>query len=212
MPDELHIEPLAHGEVPALAALLADSFRDDAAYRYLLRAEADPTPGLARFFERNLRTHLPYRCTYVARDRSGALLATVTARPPGGVPISAATMVRRGVIPFMFAHGPSAVKRLVWLKDTYDALEQRAAGHAVHWHVHMMAVRRDAQGRGIGSAVLRDVLERSEQAGTHPIVLTTHLPENVAFYRRARFEVTAEQALAPPGARPYTVWSMRRDP
>jgi len=180
------------------------------AYRYLFPVATTRRKGLADFFARNLRTHLPYRCTYVAYERTSEPLATVTLRPPQGFAISALTMIRRGLLPFALAHGRAAVKRMFWLKNTYDALEHRAANGAPHWHVHMMAVRPERQGQGVGSTLLRRVLEQTAQTSTHPTVLTTHLPENVTFYRRAGFEVFAEQLIEPPGDHPYTVWSMRR--
>lgn len=201
---------LVEHHLEATAQLLASTFDDDAAYRYLFPRQHARARGLADFFTRNLRTHLPHRCTYVAYERTGEPLATVTLRPPEGVPISMLTMLRRGLVPFALAHGRSGVRRLLWLKDTYDALEQRVARAAPHWHVHMMAVRRDRQGQGVGSALLRRVLEQTAATTEHATVLTTHSPENVVFYRRAGFEVFAQEQLEPPGDRAYTVWSMRR--
>lgn len=208
--DALNVAPLDASKVAPLAALLARSFDRDAAYRYLFADEASRTRGLQDFFVRNLQTHLPHGCTHVATDGAGVLLATVTLRPPAGIPISTLTMIRRGLLPFAFAHGRAAVKRLFWLKATYDAIEARAAQSAPHWHVHMMAVRGDAQGQGVGSALLRRVLEQATATSQHAVVLTTHLPENVVFYRRAGFEVVDEQTLTPPDDRAYSVWSMRR--
>lgn len=207
----LQVGPLVEHHRDATARLLARTFDDDAAYRYLFPATDARERGLADFFARNLRTHLPYRCTHVAYERTGEPLATVTLRPPGGIPISLFTMLRQGLMPFALAHGGAAVKRLLWLKDTYDALEARVGHAAPHWHVHMMAVRRDRQGQGVGSALLRQVLEATD-ASPHPIVLTTHLPENVVFYRRAGFEVFAEDTLEPPRSPAYKAWSMRRAP
>jgi ribosomal protein S18 acetylase RimI-like enzyme len=207
---DLQVGHLVEHHLEATAQMLASTFDDDAAYRYLFPRQHARTRGLADFFTRNLRTHLPHRCTYVAYERTGEPLATVTVRPPQGVPISMLTMLRRGLLPFALAHGRSGVQRLLWLKDTYDALEQRVARAAPHWHVHMMAVRRDRQGQGVGSALLRHVLAQTADTTEHVTVLTTHSPENVAFYRRAGFDLLAEQQLEPPGARAYTVWSMHR--
>jgi GNAT superfamily N-acetyltransferase len=206
----MQVSHLTEHHLEATAQMLADTFDDDAAYRYLFPVAATRRQGLADFFARNLRTHLPYRCTYVAYERTGEPLATVTLRPPEGFAISVLTMFRRGLLPFALAHGRAAVKRMFWLKNAYDALEERTANGAPHWYVHMMAVRPERQGQGVGSALLRRVLESTAETSTHPTVLTTHLPENVIFYRRASFDVFAEQTLEPPGDRPYTVWSMRR--
>ena len=75
----------------------------------------------------------------------------------------------------------------------YEDLEARAAGDDPYHHVHMMAVRPELQGQGIGGALLRDVLRDVDASA--PVVLTTHKPENVVFYRRADFEVVHEGRL-----------------
>lgn len=197
--------------VASNARLLAAALSNDPAYGYLFPELATRRAGLEDFFTRNQRTHLPHRCTYVALGEHGESFGTVTLRPPGGIRISMLTMIRRGLLPFALRHGRSAVKRLLWLKATYDALEAEAAHGEPHLLVHMMAVRPELQGRGLGTRLLRTVLDRalSERPRTR-VVLTTHLPENVVFYRRAGFDVTHERELTPPGSAPYTVWSMAR--
>jgi len=209
----MNAEPIAlcAAHVEPTAAMLASAFEVDPAYRYLFPDPARRPRGLADFFARNLRTHLPYRCTRALLDAKQQTFATVTLRPPGGIHVSALTMLRRGLLPFAFAHGREAVARLFWLKRSYDALEARAARDAPHFYVHMMAVVPDQQGRGHGTALLERALARETAAAPGvPTVLTTHLPRNVIFYRRAGFEVVDERQLQPPDSDGYTVWSMRR--
>ena len=154
---------------------------------------------------------MPYDCTRVVRDGDGLPSATVTLRPPDGIAISTATMISHGLLPFALTHGPAAVRRLAWLKRTYDELERRAAGDARHRHVHMMAVRPDLQGRGAGGRLLAHALAAADASGPRvPIVLTTHRARNVTFYRRAGFDVVDERWLYPPGGNAYGVWLMRR--
>jgi GNAT superfamily N-acetyltransferase len=198
--------------VATLAPMLARAFDVDAAYQYLMPDAEKRLTGLTAFFSGNLRTHLPHACTRVSLDERGPC-ATVTLRPPGGVHISTLTMLRHGLLPFAFAHGRSAVNRLLWLKETYDALEAKAARGRPHWYVHMMAVRPDRQGQGLGSRLLERLLAETADRGARvPSVLTTHLRQNLAFYERAGFETTDERTLEPPNGLPYTVWSMVRAP
>jgi GNAT superfamily N-acetyltransferase len=139
-----------------------------------------------------MRTHLPYRCTYVGII-GRALVATVTMRPPAGVSISLLTMIRRGLLPFALAHGHRAVRRLFTLKNTYDALESRLARGQQHWLVHMMAVDPSRQGKGLGTHLLNRVLDTAvaprATGSAPPAVLTTHKQRNVIFYQRAGFVV-----------------------
>jgi ribosomal protein S18 acetylase RimI-like enzyme len=204
------VTPVRAEHVAALAPMLARAFDVDAAYQYLIPDAAKRLSGLTEFFSGNLRTHLAHACTHVSIDERGPC-ATVTLRPPGGVHVSPLTMLRHGLLPFAFTHGRSAVRRLLWLKETYDALEAEAARGRPHWYVHMMAVRPDQQGRGLGSRLLERLLaETADRATPTQTVLTTNLVRNVAFYQRAGFEVVGERALEPPNGAPYTVWSMVR--
>lgn len=207
----LDVRPLALGDVARVARLLATSFDRDPAYAYLFPREATRHRGLEDLFARNLRAHARYGCTYVG-VREGAILATVTVRPYGGIEISPLTMLRDGLLPFALAQGPSAVRRLFVLLDVYDGLEARAAAGDPHFHVHMMAVDRNLQGSGVGSALIADALARATD-DRGPVVLTTHEERNVVFYRRQGFTVCDERILSLRFAStPYSVWSMRREP
>jgi predicted N-acetyltransferase YhbS len=150
------IRDLEPADVPETAALLAHAMDDDPAYGFLFPAAAR-CHGLTDLFARNLRTHLPYRCTSVLTE-DGHIVGTVTLRPPGGIPISVLTMLRRGLIPFGAAHGLGAVRRLFALKRVYDDLEEAMVAGAPHWLVHMMAITPAKQGRGLGSRLVGAVL------------------------------------------------------
>ncbi|MEQ1505579.1 MAG: GNAT family N-acetyltransferase [Myxococcota bacterium] len=203
------VERLGAGRIEATAELLAEAFDEDAGYRYLFPGP-ERRAGLADLFRRNLRVHLPHGCTWIWVEQ-GSVRATVTVRPPSGVPISTLTMVRHGLLPFVRVRGWAATRRLLWLKNTYGQLEHAIATGAPHWHVHMMVVQPSVQGRGIGGRLLGAVLDRTADLDPgRPTVLTTHSERNVTFYRRLGFEVTERRELRPPGAAPYPVWSMHR--
>jgi GNAT superfamily N-acetyltransferase len=196
--------------VRAVAAILADAMDDDPAYRYLMPNGVTRNRGLSDYFARSLRTYLPHRCTYVALEGGGAS-GTVTLRPPGGIEISTLTMIRRGLLPFAVTRGMDAVRRLFALKEVYDRIEARLSGGRPHWYVHMMAIDPRQQGRGLGSALLADVLARTADVhGADPVLLTTHKERNVVFYQRAGFEVIDRQDVVLDGVAPYPVWGMRR--
>jgi GNAT superfamily N-acetyltransferase len=209
------IRPLEPKDIGATAALLAEAMDDDPAYNFLFPQGKDRPAGLEEFFAGNLRTHLPYRCTYVGVV-GPTILATITMRPPDGVSISLLTMIRRGLLPFAYAHGLGAVRRLLILKGTYDAIEARLARGERHWLVHMMAVDPARHGRGLGSQLLNVILSATVDStatkGMPPAVLTTHSERNVVFYERAGFEVDDIRDVSLLGEAPYSVWSMRRRP
>lgn len=207
----LSVVPIEERHVDAAARVLARAMDVDAGWRYLFPDSRRRERGLVGFFRRNLRLHLPHRCTYVGLDAAKCVVGTATVRPPGGINTSRWAMVRHGLLPFGLAHGIGAVRRLLWLKDTYEALESELAGGRSHWFLHMMAVDPDRQGRGLGSKILDAVLPttpgRSRNVDT---VLTTHLRRNLPFYERVGFRNSWERRLEPPDADPFTVWGMIR--
>jgi len=204
----LAVRPLRGEDIPDTAAVLARAMHDDPAYAFLFSDRQRRGAGLCALFAANLRLHLPYACTYVGRDASGRVRSTVTLRPPGGVDTSTIEMLRAGLLPFARSHGLGAVRRLLWLKSAYEAIEFQASRGRLHRLVHMMAVDPDWQGRGRGSALLGTVLALATGDGL-PVYLTTHTELNVCFYRRAGFDVQCERTLAPPRSAPYPVWTMR---
>lgn len=200
---------LEAGQIEQTAAMLARAFDIDAAYRYLFPGD-ERAAALSDLFRRNLSIHLPYRCTRVACE-GDRVVATLTIRPPGGIDDGPLVLLRHGFLPFALARGPRAIRRLLWLKSTYGRLEDEAASGRPHWHLHMVAVEPQMQGRGIGTQLLSESLEAAiGPASEHPIVLTTHLEQNLAFYKGAGFLVCGERRLQPPDGQPFVVWSMRR--
>jgi GNAT superfamily N-acetyltransferase len=57
-----------------------------------------------------------------------------------------------------------------------------------HWYLPWMGVRRDAQGNGVGSALLAKGLARVDADGL-PVYLEATNWRNAAFYARSGFEV-----------------------
>ncbi len=71
-----------------------------------------------------------------------------------------------------------------------------------HWFLLSMGTRPDRQRQGLGSAVLRPVLDRAEIAQ-----LETSSRENIAFYVNLGFEVVEELQISGGGP---PVWSLVR--
>ncbi|MGH2447271.1 MAG: GNAT family N-acetyltransferase [Chloroflexota bacterium] len=61
-----------------------------------------------------------------------------------------------------------------------------------HWHVELVGVEPDLQGRGIGGTLMEAALRGPDAAG-EPASVDTDTTRNVEFYRRLGFEVTATE-------------------
>ena len=93
----------------------------------------------------------------------------------------------------------------------YDAFWEWVESKIPHeplWHLDSVGVDRDAQGRGIGSALIDFGLARA-RADKAGVFLETGTPRDVPYYERFGFRVVAG-ADAPDGG-PHN-WFMRWDP
>lgn len=92
--------------------------------------------------------------------------------------------------------------------DEGDALVAPFRPIEPSWYLATMGVHPDHQRKGLGSAVLRPVLERCDREGM-ACSLETSSAENVAFYERQGFTIHAEVTLPNDGP---MVWIMWRKP
>jgi len=79
-----------------------------------------------------------------------------------------------------------------------------------HWYLATLGTDPSAQGRGIGSALLADVLERCDREAT-PAYLETETEANVAFYARHGFAVRSEADVPKGGPHMWFLWRAPRD-
>ena len=79
--------------------------------------------------------------------------------------------------------------------------------HEPHWYLAVLGIEPGAQGRGIGSELLRGTLEECDRTGTLAY-LESSKESNIPFYERHGFRVDAD--FSPPGG--PKLWAMTRLP
>lgn len=112
---------------------------------------------------------------YLTRDDAGAALWL----PPGVEPDEDELMeVVRSTVP-QEIH-----------KDLFDVMDQMGTFHPQepHWYLPMIAVDPIRQGRGMGSKLMKFVLERCDEDDL-PAYLESSNPRNISLYQRFGFEV-----------------------
>jgi ribosomal protein S18 acetylase RimI-like enzyme len=102
---------------------------------------------------------------------------------------------------------PRLLGRLPLVLYGFDGLERRHPPKPPHWYLAILGTAPEAQGQGLGSAVLAPVLTRCDEDGVGAY-LESSKERNIAFYARHGFRVTRELRL-PRGPR---MWAMWRDP
>jgi ribosomal protein S18 acetylase RimI-like enzyme len=97
--------------------------------------------------------------------------------------------------------------RTVSVLGGLDRMEARHPHDRSHWYLFILGIEQAAQGRGLGSALLAQVLARVD-ADDLPVYLESSSERNLAWYGRHGFEITSEVAI-PGGPK---IWPMWREP
>jgi len=181
-------------EMPEVVETLARAFHEVPIFRWFIPDEGRRAEILPAFFAAMVEAYTPWGEIHSSAD---GLAAAVWA-PPG-------------------AHMPEAQAAVMAekLRDIFGELaapmgEIRALlapGHPTepHWFLHFLAVRPEAQGQGLGSALLKPMLERCDAEGI-PAYLDATSEDNKRLYERNGFVVQRVLTLrdSPP------LWSMLR--
>ena len=196
---DLMVRPLNPSDVPHAAALAADAFHTDPLFTHLYPDPVRRRHGLRMEFAAYLRRiYLPIGIVETVGDLDGIALWT----PPGAG--NALGWREKLLIPMLLR---AVGWRRFWiaLRD-YHAFNAAFPNDPV-LYLGLLAVAPEAQGQGVGSALLQAGLNRADRHGW-PVYLETGTEGNVGFYERHGFHVTRTVAL------PYGPdhWAMRRDP
>jgi ribosomal protein S18 acetylase RimI-like enzyme len=167
---------------------------------WVLPSDAKRLERLERVFALSIsRIWLPWDECYVWERRIGAAMWM----PPGTWKLS--PLAQLGMLPAMARAVRGDLPRVVKL-DSF--VEKGHPDEPPHWYLNAMGVTPDWQGRGIGTALMRPVLQRCD-AKSVPAYLETSTTRGCALYERNGFEVVEEcrvAADAPP------IWRMWRKP
>ena len=143
--------------------------------------------ALARFF-------LPVlgRClvngTILGAFTGGRLDGVCAMLPPGRCRITVAEKLR--LLPSMLRAAPRALPAIL----RWTAAWGRRDPAQAHWHLGPVAVDRDLQGTGIGTALLAEFCCRVDALGA-AAYLETDKAKNVLFYERHEFETRAQTSV-----------------
>lgn len=186
-------------DVPRLAQALARAFYEDPVIQWLVPDDSERMQRSERGFAFYLRkVYLPHDECYATEDGAGTALWL----PPGKWHLGLLAQLR--LAPGMIAAlGP----RLPQVLRAINTIESNHP-HEPHYYLAFVGVEPEAQGKGVGTALLRPILDRCDEDGTAAYLEAT-TPRNRACYLRQGFEVTEEFRY--PKAGPPS-WRMWREP
>jgi ribosomal protein S18 acetylase RimI-like enzyme len=108
----------------------------------------------------------------------------------------------RGLPAMLRASGLARFGRLMAIRADLDRHHPMDRPHAYLW---FLGVAPAAQGRGVGSALLRAANARNDTAGL-PAYLETGTTRNVALYERHGFKVISEHKARPDAPNMWSMW------
>lgn len=165
-------------EAPAVARTIARAFFEDPAYIAMFPDAATRVERTTKFLETMLRVvYFPHDEVWVTDN----LRACATWTPPGKWHVGLLQQLRLvRVAPLFGTRSVLGLRMLARLENKHP--------RTPHHYLAFLGVDPDAQGRGLGSAVLRPVLERCDAAHGDAYLESTN-PKNHAFYRRQGFVI-----------------------
>jgi ribosomal protein S18 acetylase RimI-like enzyme len=203
---EPEIVRLDRAQVPALGRELAGAFQDDPGLAYLVRDPKRRTQILPGLMEGVVRYGLMFGEVFTTAGEAKG--AAVWLRPPKGRrSVSYMRMVRAGMLGDALRLGLGAVWRSTVMGTHIEWMEMETVSKP-HWYLWLLGVGLEWQGKGIGGALIRPIVERASSEGL-PCVLETMTERNVRFYRKQGFEVAREGKCPLNG--PYS-WILKREP
>ena len=196
----MNVRPIVPEDLDPLAGALGRAFDTDPIFRAIVPDDAHRRRALPVLFREWIRLlHLPYpETSWTTDEHAGAALWS----PPGTWHVGLGALARMG--PRMIAAMRS---RSVAGLRVMRAIE---ASHPKETHVYLRVVgcEPDRQGTGIGSSLIRPMLERCDARGM-PAYLESSNEKNVPLYQRHGFEVT-DEIVTHLGPRAWLMWRKPR--
>jgi GNAT superfamily N-acetyltransferase len=198
-PLEVSVRKATASDVPRLAASLARAFFDDPVFQWLIPDEAERLERSERGFAFYMRKiYLPHDECYTTDDQSGGALWL----PPRKWHIGPLAQLRLlpGMIGALGRRLPQVMRAITTVESKHPKSD--------HYYLPFVGVEPAMQGRGLGTALMRPVLDRCDHEGS-PAYLESTTPRSRTCYLRQGFEVTEEFSF-PKGGPPS--WRMWREP
>jgi GNAT superfamily N-acetyltransferase len=188
------VRPATRADAAATGATLSRAFFDDPVMRWAVPDDQRRRRVLPDVFALYAAAILPHEASYLADGLAAALWV-----PPGELPVadSQAEEFSRRLEDALGVDADRMFEIVALLDEQHP--------HGAFYHLQLLGVVPERQGRGVGSAMLAVVLDRCDRAGLATYLEATS-PANRRLYERHGFHAVGE--VAPLGGPP--LWPMWR--
>lgn len=196
------VRQATESDVDPMAAQLCRAFADDPVMAHVFRNEGRRMNAMRAYFTSQMRgDYLPFGGCYTTDDHLGAAVWGPAGKPLLTGIAGIANLIR--VLPYVFVHLKSTLEMISLIESIHP--------HEPHWYLATLGTDPAAQGRGIGSALMRPVLDHCDAEGL-PAYLESSKERNIPFYARHGFAVVKEVPLPNGGPSIWTMWREPRAP
>jgi len=196
------IRPATSSDRAKLADALASAFSQDPLFTWMAGAGPNKPlePKLRVLFDTFLKLDLEREQHLVFADESDRGVAIWKA--PNKWKMPTGDMLR--ALPSMLRAFGTKAPRMIGAISAIEKVHPKEE----HYYLEALGTRQDMQSKGVGSAVIRHMLDRCDAEGL-PAYLESSNLRNVPFYARHGFETTGEIVV---GKGAPTVTAMWREP
>lgn len=199
------VRPATPDDEALVIDTLVRAFDDDPIVNWLLRRDAGRARAFREFYRITFtRFAIQHGASFIAsddqRDEAPGNTGVALWIPPNAWQLGVLEQVKLAPY-FLRCVGLGGIGRALKFLGGMDQVHP----HDPHWYLLVVGVCPQAQGLGLGRALIEPTLERCDREGL-PAYLETTKPSNVPYYRRFGFEVREEIELggdAPPFS---TMW------
>jgi GNAT superfamily N-acetyltransferase len=181
----ISVRPATPADRAKLAEALASAFSEDPLFSWV--AGAGPSnplePKMRTLFATFLKLDLGRSDHLVFTDESG--IGAAIWKHPNKWKMPAGDMLR--ALPAMLRALGTKAPRMIGAIGAIEKVHPKEE----HYYLEVLGTQQDMQSKGVGSAVMRHMLDRCDAEGM-PAYLESSNPRNVPFYARHGFDVTGE--------------------
>lgn len=195
----LEFRELARSDIETAVRLLAEGMRDNPV---LVQAFGPDSIKRQRRLARYYAQVVPFiqpKGGFLGAFAGGGLLGVLGTLRPGFCQPGLLDVLR--FVPSLLANNtPAAALRVKRWQDAWARHDPQEA----HWHVGLLAVDAELQGRGVGTRLMSDHCARMDRLGTNSY-LETDKAINVRFYQKFGFQIAGHEPVLG-----VTNWFMQR--
>lgn len=193
------IRRLAPTEVEPIFGVMARAFDADPIVNFVVKQDRHRPARVRSFLRLAVEPCLPHGEVYVTDGLEGGAFWI----PPGKYDTSLRAQLR--LIPNLTR--AAGLPRLLATISALEAVEREHPSEP-HFYLPMIGIDPPHQGRGLGTALMRPVLERCDRERV-PAYLETGTERNLPLYERNGFRIAEATRLGKDGP---PMWLMWRDP